>query len=289
VSDVVRVKERWAVARVAKYGLSRVLGVLEQTWRYWRPSSVFAILQGWQTRIRFPVPDGTPVELVPELESTLVEVAASFDGGMIGDSGTGKIAIVCGMAKAIGARRILEVGTCGGFMTRHLAVNCGAESHVWTIDLPDGAAPTVYSLGEADQEVVGQMARAGRVPGWYTVGAPEGDRITRVLCDSAAYDYRDVSTPLDFAFIDGSHSYEYVLTDSWNAISRLRAGGIIVWDDYLNFFPGVLRAVGEIGDVVPVRAFRGSGLAAAVMPSPWPSADAEMRLRRLVEGLRAPL
>jgi predicted O-methyltransferase YrrM len=255
-------------------------------WRYWRPSSIRSVWHGWQTRLQYPLESISPAQLVPSLDSELVQVAVTFDGGMVGDSGVGKIALVCGMAKAIGARRILEVGTCGGFMTRHLALNCGPESHVWTIDLPEeNADATIFPLRDVDREIIEKVARGHRPPGWYAAVGAERDRITQILCDSARYDYADLSTPLDFAFIDGAHSYEYVLVDSVNALTRLRAGGIVVWDDYLNFFPGVLRAVGEIGRLAPVRALRGTGLAAVVLPETWLAPESERQLRALVARL----
>ena len=38
---------------------------------------------------------------------------------------------------------------------------------------------------------------------------------------------------MDFIFVDGSHSYDYVLNDSRKALSLLRGGkGIILWHDY---------------------------------------------------------
>jgi len=38
--------------------------------------------------------------------------------------------------------------------------------------------------------------------------------------------------PFDLIFIDGSHYYEYVKSDTQNALGCLTAGGLVVWHDY---------------------------------------------------------
>jgi len=51
--------------------------------------------------------------------------------------------------------------------------------------------------------------------------------------------------PIRLLFIDGDHSYEGCLNDIKNFIDFIMPGGIIVFDDYSNAFPGVLKAVKE--------------------------------------------
>lgn len=51
---------------------------------------------------------------------------------------------------------------------------------------------------------------------------------------------------MDFVFIDGSHSYEYVLNDSKQAIKMLRNGkGVILWHDY-DEYAGVTRSLNKL-------------------------------------------
>ena len=52
---------------------------------------------------------------------------------------------------------------------------------------------------------------------------------------------------MDFVFVDGSHSYEYVLNDSRLARRLLRkdGDGIIVWHDY-GAWRGVTRALNAL-------------------------------------------
>jgi hypothetical protein len=64
-------------------------------------------------------------------------------------------------------------------------------------------------------------------------GTNVAPKITRLLGDSAAYDFRPFHETVDLVFIDGSHAYGYVLRDSATAMSLLRESGIILWHDYV--------------------------------------------------------
>jgi len=60
----------------------------------------------------------------------------------------------------------------------------------------------------------------------------------------------------DFAFIDASHAYEYVLNDSRKVLAGLPGGhGTILWHDYGVGWRGVTRALHELRRDEP--AFRG--------------------------------
>jgi len=49
---------------------------------------------------------------------------------------------------------------------------------------------------------------------------------------------------MDFILIDASHADDAVLNDSRRAIEMLRDGhGVILWDDYDQWFEGTTRAV----------------------------------------------
>jgi hypothetical protein len=73
------------------------------------------------------------------------------------------------------------------------------------------------------------------------------EKICQLYGDSATFDF----TPffgMDFIFIDGSHSYEYVLNDSRKAIQLLREGkGVILWHDYATeWWEGVTKALNDL-------------------------------------------
>ena len=48
-------------------------------------------------------------------------------------------------------------------------------------------------------------------------------------------------------FVDGSHSYEYVLSDTEAAWKMVKPGGLILWHDYdSRWWPGVTRALNQL-------------------------------------------
>ena len=56
---------------------------------------------------------------------------------------------------------------------------------------------------------------------------------------------------MDFVFVDGSHSYDYVLHDSETALQLLRQGqGVVLWHDY-GKWPEVTRALEELSHNSP--------------------------------------
>src|SRR6266568_174922 len=250
-----------------QYITTRVAQRFRERTVYWQPFAVRNIIKGLLLASSLPVPVVDPADMFPKLRNVLVQVSPLTEGAYPGDSGVEKVALVSAIAKAHAAARLLEIGTCSGFMARHLVVNCGPDSKLWTIDLPDAEADaTAFPLRKDDRELVLKSAHGRGLAGWYAAAAPESGQIVQILCDSATYSYDDVETPLDFAYIDGAHSYEYVVNDTVNVLRRIRPGGVIIWDDYYHYFPGIVRAIGELHRIVQVARLARTGMVAAVVP-----------------------
>lgn len=144
--------------------------------------------------------------------------------------------------KWIGASRILEIGTADGNTALCLAAN--AEGVVVTVDLPldwnpkDHQSTLAYSqcwINITSRENVGKQFR----------DHPLGHNIRQVYGDSALLDWNELGGPFDLVFIDGCHGYEYVRSDTENALGHLSTGGGIVWHDY-----GMIRDVSDVVDWV---------------------------------------
>ena len=58
-------------------------------------------------------------------------------------------------------------------------------------------------------------------------------------------DYGDNFPHSTRVFVDGSHAYEYVLSDSERGLSLLRGPGTVVWHDYGEWV-GVTKALDEL-------------------------------------------
>jgi len=145
-------------------------------------------------------------------------------------------------AAATRPRKILEIGTFRGATALLLAANA-PEATVYTLDLPPGADDADLPMTRVDREIV-----AVRKDRMMYEGTPEAQRIVQLWGDSASFDFDAVGDGIDLAFIDGAHSYEYVRNDTEKVLPRMRPGGVILWDDYWDPFPGVIRYLNEIGD-----------------------------------------
>jgi len=56
--------------------------------------------------------------------------------------------------------------------------------------------------------------------------------------------------PISLLYIDGGHEYEEVLRDIDGFLPHMVSGGVILFDDYSNAFPGIVSAVQERFDEV---------------------------------------
>jgi len=86
------------------------------------------------------------------------------------------------------------------------------------------------------------------------LGTPEAERIDQLFGDSAHFDFTPFFGGVDVAYIDGSHSYTYVKSDSENAFRMIGPEGTVLWDDYPHY-PGGAR--------LPERARAVAGTTAA--------------------------
>ena len=72
-------------------------------------------------------------------------------------------------------------------------------------------------------------------------------KIVQLYGDSGTFDFSPYSGHVDLMFVDGAHSYEYVLSDSDAAHRMVKPGGLILWHDYdSRWFPGVTRALNQL-------------------------------------------
>ncbi|MGI9179346.1 MAG: class I SAM-dependent methyltransferase [Longimicrobiaceae bacterium] len=139
-------------------------------------------------------------------------------------------------------RRLFEIGTFDGRTTLNLAVNSPEGAEVFTLDLPrTDLAATALPVEPSERIYIEKDESGARYR-----GSGYESKITQLYGDSALFDFSPFRGSIDFVFIDGSHAYEYVLTDSRNALRMLSGtGGIILWHDY-GGWDGVTRALNEL-------------------------------------------
>ena len=108
------------------------------------------------------------------------------------------------------------------------------------MDLPRNELPnTVYALDNADvqfadKQVCGQRFSNTR---W-------SKQIVQLYGDSAKFE--PYYGKIEFAFIDGSHAYDYVKNDTSVALLLVTKPSLIVWHDYTPCWPGVIKHLEEL-------------------------------------------
>lgn len=146
------------------------------------------------------------------------------------------------LAKTLQSRKAFEIGTFTGVTAWTLACNL-PELQVYTLDLPAGDAPALH-VERDDKPLMPERQRRH-----VFQGRPEESRIISLEGDSASFDFAPFQNAFDLVYIDGSHSYEYVAKDTESALSMVSPNGVIVWDDYLSGWKGLVRFLHERTDL----------------------------------------
>jgi hypothetical protein len=198
------------------------------------------------------LPEVQWTELIP---SSLAVAVRDRDTGVDGNVSAHELDIISKLVKLTDPAVLFEIGTFDGRTTLNLAAHSRAEARVYTLDLPrTGMDAAGLPLAVHDRKYVDKARSGGRFHGTDVAG-----KIVQLYGDSATFDYRPYVRKVDFLFIDGSHSYHYVLNDSWAALRMVRGRGLILWHDYVSSghrcWPGLVRALEELHAREP--AFRG--------------------------------
>lgn len=137
----------------------------------------------------------------------------------------------------------LEIDTFDGRTALNIALNQQQGTEVVTIDLPpDGVNDTQLRIEESERKYI-LKKRSGERLGRKETPAT----ITQLYGNSVDYDFSQYRGKTDLIFIDGSHSYDFVINDSRIAMSLVRPHGVIIWHDYdTPHWHGVTRALNEL-------------------------------------------
>jgi hypothetical protein len=74
---------------------------------------------------------------------------------------------------------------------------------------------------------------------------------------------------MDLIFIDGSHAYSYVISDSEKALKMIAPNGLILWHDYRGprETRDVFKALNQLSKKIPIKHIRETSLAVYRHPS----------------------
>ncbi|HAD82235.1 MAG: hypothetical protein A2509_04045 [Candidatus Edwardsbacteria bacterium RIFOXYD12_FULL_50_11] len=137
---------------------------------------------------------------------------------------------LCMICRSIKPKTIFEIGTFNGYTALHMALNTPADAVIHTLDLPtnEEIKPKLNTTITDDEHIV----LLGKTQKYCFEKSVVASKIHCLYGDSANYDYSSYFNKVDLFFIDGAHSYEYVRSDTLNAINCCHPGSVIVWHDY---------------------------------------------------------
>lgn len=192
-----------------------------------------------------------PTELPLVSASSLVPAAALLDireiDAVDGNVSERELVTIARLVRDAAPRELFEFGTFDGRTTLNLAANAAESARVYTLDLPqETIAEAAGPIHEHEVRYADKASSGSRF-----AGTDQAPRIEQLRGDSGRFDLASYYGRMDFVFVDGSHTYEYVINDSLHAMRMLRDGkGTIVWHDY-GRWDGVTRALNELRRLDP--------------------------------------
>ncbi len=133
-----------------------------------------------------------------------------------------------------------EIGTFDGRTTLNLAINMEANATIYTLDLPPRENQETAFAITGDKKFIPNETRRLRF-----LESEEKQKIKILYGDSASFDFSPYHGKIDFIFVDGAHTYEYVMNDSKRALEMASPNAIIIWHDY-GTWEGVTKALNEL-------------------------------------------
>jgi len=171
------------------------------------------------------------------------------------------LSLIC---RALKPKVVFEIGTLYGYTALLFALNTDEKAKICTLDLP---AEAKFALPATISDVTTRIAHheAKRLA---FHGHPLERKISVLTGDSACFDYSPWKQKVDIFFIDGSHSYEYVRSDTEHAFACCHPGSVILWHDYGRWgVNGVSRYLHELSKQYPqIARLPGSSLAILRVP-----------------------
>jgi predicted O-methyltransferase YrrM len=198
-------------------------------------------------------PNAKPAPTVPSVaacdvvaDDTTVQLSRIAD--LAGNITPTEMMLICAFVRQRSPAVCFEIGTFDGRTTHNVAANQPPNGICYTLDLPPAdVARAALPLASGDSTYIDKPASGSRM-------APRDGaaRIVQLYGDSAAFDFSPYRGQIDLMFVDGSHSYEYVLSDSDAAWHAVKPGGLILWHDYdSRWWPGVTRALNQLQSADP--------------------------------------
>jgi hypothetical protein len=136
-----------------------------------------------------------------------------------------------------------------------MLVNSTAE--VYTLDLPRELATDLAGYSSQDAALLQPREAIGRAYRDFNANG----RVNQLFGDSRTFDFRPFRGTAEFVLVDACHLYDYVLSDSRQALQLLGGRGVVVWHDF-GASRDVTRALKRLAREVAIVHVEGTFLAA---------------------------
>ena len=226
-------------------------------------------------RTSVPIPTIRPDELDPVFTpgaygpTVATEVAFIGRGPYQIEGGTsdGEAWVLAVLAKQ--ARTLFEFGTCTGKTTYLWARNAPEEARIITLTLPPQGRGDYRAEAEDDAGDQRAALTESAFERFLYSDTPQAGKVTQLFGDSKSIDLSPWKGECDLVFVDGSHAYSYVKSDSERAVDLVRPGGIVLWHDYIgrSHSPGVFQALNELAGRLPLVRIAGTSIVAYRRPA----------------------
>ncbi len=183
--------------------------------------------------------------------------------GAISDSEGWVLAVLAKKAK-----QIFEFGTCTGRTTYLLAKNSSFDAKVATLTLSPETKKNYQAGAKDDPEDTKNALQESSFRNFFYSHTDVTGKIQQFFGDSKEFDEKPSLNKCDLIFVDGSHAYSYVKSDSAKAIAMAKPGGLVIWHDYIGpyWVKGVYHALNELSKDFPLVHIHGTTLVAYRKP-----------------------
>ena len=221
--------------------------------------------------IRRVLPEEVDPVLRPGAFGPTLDTEVSFigRGPYVVDGGTSDAEAWILAVLARRARRMFEFGTCTGKTAYLWARNSPPEATVVTVTLaPDHLGDYRQEATDDSRDVRFALKESSHTEFLYS-GSPVAAKVEQLFADSKALDVAPWAGTCDLVFVDGSHAYSYVVSDSAKALELVAPGGLVLWHDYAGprHAAGVYRALNELAQRLPLVRLEGTTLVAYRRPA----------------------
>ncbi len=203
----------------------------------------------------------TPNQFGPTQEAQVQFIGA---GNLVVPGGTSDTEAWVLAVLAKRAKNIFEFGTCTGKTTYLMALNAPDDAVVTTLTLgPDQVETYSQEATDSEKSVKDAITESVFTEFLYT-NTPVEHKVRQLFMDSKKLDESQYAGKMDLIFVDGSHAYSYVVSDTQKALKMLAPGGIVLWHDYRGRHRtiDVYKALNALAKELPLRHIKGTSLVA---------------------------